>query len=203
MIVLGVTGGIGAGKSTLAERLARRGAEVVDADALVHELYRPGPVANEIGTRFGPSVLAPDGSVDRGKLAAVVFADEAARRALEGIVHPAVRRRILHEIETRRAAGFEGIFVVDAALLVEASPPYPLDALLVVVAPEEVRLGRLERKGLSPEEGRRRMRAQASDEAKRARADFVVVNDGSLETLDARLDDVLRALGRDTRTLLG
>ncbi len=203
MMVLGVTGGVGSGKSTVAARLAQRGARVLDADAIVHTLYGPGPMARSLGERFGGGVLESDGSVSRTRLGALVFADPAARRALEEMVHPEVRARIEREIDTLRESGFAGIVVVDAALLVETTHPYPLDALLVVVAGEETRLARLEARGLPREEARRRMKAQATDDAKRARADVVVENDGTIAELDARLDEALTALGRDTRTLLG
>jgi dephospho-CoA kinase len=203
MMVLGVTGGVGSGKSTVASLLARRGARILDADAIVHDLYRPGPLAERLAARFGAGVLTPEGAVNRPRLGAVVFADPAARRALEEIVHPAVRARITSEIDRLRREGFPGIVVVDAALLVETAHPYPLDALLVVVADRAVRLARLETRGLARDEAERRMEAQADDDAKRARADVVVVNDGSIADLDAALDEALTALGRDTRTLLG
>ncbi len=203
MLVLGVTGGVGSGKSTVAARLRERGARVLDADAIVHELYRQGPLARAIAERFGEDLMRPDKGVDRARLGAIVFADDAARRALEELVHPAVRSRIDGEIDRLRREGFRGLVVVDAALLVETSHPYPLDALLLVVADEATRLARLEARGLGREDALRRMRAQAPDEVKRARADVVVVNDGTIAELDARLDTALAALGRDTRTLLG
>lgn len=197
MLVLGVTGGIGAGKSTVARLLAERGARVLDADEIVRELYAGGELPRRIAARFGPGVLAADGSVDRATLARVAFADHAARRDLEALVHPEVRRRVETELRAWRREGFAGVAVVDAALLVEATPPYPLDALLVVSAPEDVRVARLEARGVTRAEARRRMSAQISDEARAARADVVIVNDGSLEELARRVDAALRELGRD------
>lgn len=197
MFVLGVTGGIGAGKSTVARLLAARGAVILDADAIVADAYRGGELPRRVAARFGAAVLAPDGSVDRPALARLVFRDAAARADLEAIVHPEVRRRVTDAIAELRAAGTAGLVVVDAALLVEASPPYPLDALLVVTAPEAVRLDRLAARGVPREEARRRMAAQIDDRARVARADVVVVNDGDRAALEAAVLRALADLGRD------
>ena len=203
MFVLGVTGGVGSGKSTVAKILQQRGARVLDADAVVHDLYRGGPLAQAIEKAFGAEVLTPDGAVHRKKLAEIVFQDPSRRRELEALVHPHVRARVESEIEKLRQAGFPGLVVVDAALLVETTHPYPLDALAVVSAPDSLRLMRLEERGMSRAEASRRMAAQASNEEKERRADFVLSNDGTIADLEARVDEMLRALGRDIRTLLG
>ena len=203
MFVLGVTGGVGSGKSTVARILEQRGARVLDADAIVHELYRGGPLARAIAEAFGADVLDANGAVQRAKLAAVVFRDPSRRRELELLVHPRVRAKVEGEIERMRGEGFAGIVVVDAALLVETAHPYPLDALAVVAAPEAARLARLEARGMSRAEASRRMAAQATDDEKERRADFVLRNDGTIEDLESRVDEMLRALGRDSRTLLG
>ncbi|MBZ0266983.1 dephospho-CoA kinase, partial [bacterium] len=121
MFVLGVTGGIGAGKSTVARLLGSRGARVIDADAVVRELYGPGELANSIASRFGPGVLKESGAVDRVALGALVFDDADARRDLEDLVHPAIRAEINARLAAWRTEGFAGIAVVDAALLVEAA----------------------------------------------------------------------------------
>lgn len=197
MFVLGVTGGIGSGKSTVAALLAARGAQVLDADAIVRELYRGGELPRRIARRFGAAMLAPDGSVDRAALAAAVFADPAARRDLEALVHPEVRRTVEARLGELRRAGFTGLVVVDAALLVEATPPYPLDALLVVTAPPALRVERLAARGVAPDEAARRIAAQTDDAARAARADAVLVNDSSREELERRLDAALRELGSD------
>lgn len=203
MLVVGVTGGIGAGKSTVARLLSERGARVLDADAIVRELYAGGELPRRIARRFGAATLAPDGSVDRAALARVAFAADAARQDLEALVHPEVRGHVEEALAAWRREGFDGVAVVDAALLVEAVPPYPLDALVVVTAPEGVRLARLEARGMSREEARRRMSAQASDADRNARADVVVVNDGSLAELEGRVDAALRELGRDASSRSG
>ncbi len=197
MFVLGVTGGIGAGKSTVARLLAARGAVILDADAIVAESYRGGELPRRVAARFGAGVLAPDGSVDRPALARLVFRDPAARADLEALVHPEVRRRVTAALAELRGSGWAGLVVVDAALLVEASPPYPLDALLVVTASEAIRLDRLAARGVPREEARRRMAAQIDDEARVARADVVVVNDGDLAALEAAVRRALADLGRD------
>jgi dephospho-CoA kinase len=203
LFLLGVTGGLGSGKSTAAELLRRRGARVFDADAIVHELYRQPEVKQSILERMSAQILDAEGRVDRKKLGEIVFRDPVRRRALEDLVHPLVRARIESGIAELRRKIFRGIVVVDAPLLVETRHPYPLDALLLVKASTETRLGRLEKKGMSREEARRRMRAQAEDAEKERKADFVVQNDGSIEELAAQIDLVLEALGRDTRNLLG
>jgi dephospho-CoA kinase len=135
--------------------------------------------------------------VNREALGKVVFADPQARLALEGLVHPAIREFVLDRLDAWRREGWQGLAVIDAALLVEASSPYPLDALVVVTASEEVRLDRLEAKGVSREEARERMRAQASDEEKRRRADWVLTNDGTPDDLEREVDALLVKLGRD------
>jgi dephospho-CoA kinase len=197
MYVLGVTGGIGSGKSTVAALLRERGARVLDADRVVRTMYGGGEIAQEIGVRFGADVLQADGAVDRAKLAEIVFADEAKLEELEGLVHPAVRERIRGSIDEWRREGFDGIGVVDAALLVETDHQYPLDALRVVTAPESLRIDRLRTRGVSAEEARRRMEHQAPDDEKRERADFVIENEGTLTALSARVDALLSELGRD------
>jgi dephospho-CoA kinase len=196
MLVVGVTGGIGSGKSTVAGLLAARGARVLDADAIVRDLYGGGELPRRIEERFGPGVTDASGAVDRPALARVVFADPGARKDLEELVHPAVRRTVLDRLDGWRREGFDGLAVIDAALLVETDAPYPLDALVVVTAPELDRIARLEARGVPADEARRRMAAQAGDEEKEARADHVVANDGSLEDLRAAVDRLLRDLGR-------
>jgi len=195
--VLGVTGGIGSGKSTVAQLLRQRGARVIDADAVVRELYSGGELPAAIAARFGSGVVDASGAVNRPALGRVVFADPEKRRELERMVHPAVRREALARLDAWRSEGFRGIAVLDAALLVESDFEYPLDGLLVVTAPRASRLDRLERRGVPREEAERRMGAQADDDEKRGQADFVVDNAGDLKDLAREVDRVLRELGRD------
>jgi dephospho-CoA kinase len=197
MLVLGLTGGFGAGKTTVARLLAARGARVLDADRIVRELYAGGELPARIARSFGTEVLAADGSIERGRLAEIVFASDAARRELEQMVHPAVRVVIEETLDRWREEGFRGIVVVEAALLVETEHAYPLDALVVVTAAEGTRLRRLAARGVSPEQARRRMAAQASDEQRRARADHVVRNEGTLADLEREVEGLLADLGRD------
>ncbi|MAG63224.1 dephospho-CoA kinase [Candidatus Woesearchaeota archaeon] len=201
MCVVGVTGGIGAGKSTVAALLAARGARVLDADEIVRELYAGGEVCERVLARFGPEVMAGDGSVDRARLAARVFPDEESRRVLEEIVHPVVRGVVEESLAEWRAAGFAGLAVVDAALLVEARPPYPVDFLLVVEAEASIRLQRLEDRGMSRAEALQRMEAQAEDAERASRADHVLANHGSVEDLAAGVEEFLRKLRRDEKAI--
>ncbi|NNE44809.1 MAG: dephospho-CoA kinase, partial [Gemmatimonadetes bacterium] len=187
----------GSGKSTVARAIARRGARVLDADQIVRALYEGGELPERLAAEFGAAVRHPDGSVDRKALGAIVFSDPEARRKLEAMVHPAVRAFVLSHLDEWRAEGFDGIVVLDAALLVESDFAYPLDALLVVTAPREVRLERLEGRGVPREEAVRRMDAQAGDDEKRSRADAVLDNGGDLEDLEREVTRVLRELGRD------
>ncbi|NJP32392.1 dephospho-CoA kinase [Micromonospora thermarum] len=187
MLKVGLTGGIGSGKSAVASRLAERGAVVVDSDRIARDVVAPGTEGlAEIVAAFSERVLGPDGALDRAALGAVVFADEAARRTLESITHPRVRAR---SAELVAAAAPDAIVVNDVPLLVEVglAPTYHL----VVVAETAVptRLERLARdRGMDPAEARRRIAAQADDTRRRAAADVVLTNDGTLADLHAAVD---------------
>lgn len=180
MKIIGVTGSIASGKSTVTRALRALGAAVVDADAIVHELQRPGaPVTLAIGREFGPGVIRPDGSLDRAALGQIVFGDPARRKALEGIVHPAVRERIWQEVERCRAEGRPAV-VLDIPLLFESGWDRLVDEVWVVYVDRETQKARLmARDGLSPEEAERRITAQMDLETKRARAHRVIDNRGS------------------------
>jgi dephospho-CoA kinase len=185
MVRVGLSGGIGSGKSTVARALARRGAIVIDADVLAREVVEPGePGLAAVIERFGREVLDEDGRLDRPKLAALVFEDAAARADLNAIVHPRVAAET-----ARRIAGApsDAIIVIDVPLLVEAARS-GYDVVVIVEAPEAVRLERLIGRGMSPEDGRRRMAAQASDAHRRKFADVILDNSGSEDDLEHQID---------------
>jgi dephospho-CoA kinase len=199
MLVVGLTGGIATGKSTVARMLEERGAAVLDADALVHELQAPGTeVFRAILDAFGPGILAADGTLDRGKLGARVFADPEARRTLEGIVHPALTAQIVRRVDALREEGGTLLCVLEAALLVEGGRRGIVDRLVVITAPEEQQVARLRAKGeLSEREAWRRVRAQLPSALKALHADDVLVNDGDLASLARQVADLADALLRE------
>jgi dephospho-CoA kinase len=195
---VGLTGGIGAGKSEVSRRLVGLGATLIDADALAHEVVAVGtPGLALVAAEFGPEVLAPDGSLDREKVASIVFADPAARDRLNAIVHPLVGERVAELSEQARTRDPDGIVVHDVALIVEAGVAERYDVVVVVDAPVEVQLDRLTRlRGMTEDAARARIDAQASREQRRAIADFVIANDDGLEGLDAQVNDVWASLLR-------
>ncbi len=188
MLLVGLTGGIGTGKSTVARMLAERGAVVVDADELAREAVAPGtPGHARVVERFGTSVLGPEGGIDRRALAEVVFSDPAARRDLEAIVHPEVFRRLAEVAEGYRDT--DRVVVFDAPLIVETGQARAFDVLVVVTAPEEAQIRRLAAdRGMAEEEVRARLAAQLPAADKAAAADVVLDNAGSLAELEARVD---------------
>lgn len=188
MLVVGLTGGIGSGKSTVAAMLARRGAVVIDADAIAREVVAQGtPALAALVERFGPGILDSAGNLDRKALAALAFADEESRKALEAITHPAIGEEFL-----RRISGApEGSIVVhDVPLLVEGGMAERYAAVVVVEAPREVRLDRLEQRGIDRADAEARMAAQATDAERREVATWVVDNSGDLQALDAQVDAI-------------
>ena len=188
---IGLTGGIGAGKSAVSARFAAHGAVIVDADTIAREVVEPGtPGLAAIAAEFGTGVLAPDGTLDRAALAAIVFADPERRAALEAIVHPLVAQRSGQLIA---AAPAQAVVVYDVPLLVElvqrgqrTTDEYV--SIVVVEAPEDVRIERLVARGLPEWDAEARIASQASDEERRALADHVIVNERTLEELDAAVD---------------
>ncbi len=201
MRVVGLTGGIASGKSTFAAALRVRGVPVLDADALARAVVAPGTRAlAEIARALGPDVVGPDGALDRKLVAAIVFRDAEARRRLESITHPAVRRAMVEETDRLASAG-HGLVFYDVPLLYEAGLDRVLDSVVVVWAPVEVQRARLvARDGLTLEEADARLGAQLPIDEKAARGDFVVENVGSPADLDAKADrllaDLRRGLGR-------
>jgi dephospho-CoA kinase len=190
-MLVGLTGGIGAGKSLVAARLAELGAVVIDSDRLAREVVASGTDGlAEIVAAFGTGVLGPDGALDRPALARVVFADPAARARLEGIIHPRVRARAA---ELAAAAPPGSVVVNDVPLLVESGIAGTFDLVVVVLASEPTRLRRLvDGRGMSEAEARRRIAAQATDEQRRAVADIVLENDGTVGDLTAAVDRMWR-----------
>ncbi len=181
MRVLGLTGGIGSGKSMVARMFARLGAVVIDADQLAREVVEPGqPALREIASTFGPDVLLPDGRLDRPKLAGIIFADPAERAKLDAITHPRIRERMDEEVQARRSG--TGVLIVDIPLLYENDRTHTVERVIVVWADPQTQLRRIrERDGLSAESARQRIAAQMPLDAKRARADHVIDNSGSRE----------------------
>lgn len=190
--MVGLTGGIGAGKSTVAAMLAARGAVVIDADRIARQVVGPGaPALAQLVERFGPGILAPDGTLDRPALAAVAFASEDARRDLEAITHPAIGAEFLRQVAE---APPDAIVVHDVPLLAESKRGFEYAAVIVVEAPLDVRLDRLAARGVDPDDARRRIAMQASDEERRRLATFVVDNSGDLAHLEAQVDAIWREL---------
>lgn len=188
MLLVGLTGGIGSGKSTVAHMLEERGAVVFDADALARKAVEPGtPGHDAVIERFGADVLAPGGELDREALASIVFADRAARRDLEAIVHPEVRRLFAEGAETYRDT--DRIVVFSAPLLVETGMHTAFDVLVVVSATPQTQVERLMRdRGMSERAVRARIDAQAPLEAKAEVADVLVDNQGSLDELERQVE---------------
>ena len=190
---VGLTGGVAAGKSTVSALLAELGAVVVDADLLAREVVAPGTEGlAEVVAAFGPDVLTDDGALDRAALGAVVFADPARRRTLEAIIHPRVRARAA-ALEARAPDG--AIVVHDIPLLAETGQAASFDAVIVVDVPEETQVERMTKeRGLSAEEARSRIAAQATREERLAVATYVVDNTGTLDDLRTRVAEVYEAL---------
>jgi dephospho-CoA kinase len=186
MLVVGLTGGIGSGKSTVSRLLRERGAVIVDADVAAREVVVPGgPAYQAVVDRFGPGILEPGGAIDRPALAAIVFSDPAARADLEAITHPAVGVLINEQLAAE--AGTDHVVVLDVPLLVESGPTR--NPLIVVDCPPETAVRRLvEQRHMDEADARRRVAAQASREERLARADLVIDNSGSPESLEHQVD---------------
>lgn len=195
MLRVGLTGGIGSGKSEVTRRLADRGAEIIDADLLARDVVAPGtPGLDAVVRAFGTEMLGPDGSLDRQRLAHLVFADPASREQLEAIVHPLVRAETVHRMA---AAPPEAIVVNDVPLLVETGRAPLYEELIVVAASPQTQLDRLVRlRGMTPEDAQARIDAQAPLADKLVMATFVIDNDGDLDALDAQVDQLWRDLRR-------
>ena len=187
MILVGLTGGIGSGKSTVSALLAERGAVIVDADAIVREVQEPGsPVLTKLAERFGAGVIAADGSLDRAALAAIVFGDADALKDLNGIVHPAVGAEMNRRV--REQAATDRVVVLDIPLLTE-NPREGLQGIIVVDVPVEMQVQRLvAHRGFDEADARARIAKQATRERRLETASFVVDNSGTPADLLPRID---------------
>jgi dephospho-CoA kinase len=193
MIVVGLTGGIGAGKSTVAAGLESRGAVIIDADRIAREIVEPGtPALQALAERFGPGIITAEGALDRAALAALVFRDPDARTDLEAVTHPAIQQEMARR--TAEWAESDRVVIQDIPLLKERRPP--MAGVIVVDVPEGVAVERLvSQRGFDAEDARRRIAAQISRADRRALADVVVDNSGDRAHLEAELDRVWRWLG--------
>ncbi len=199
MTLIGLTGGIASGKSTVAGLLAKRGAVVIDADQIARDVVEPGTPGLAAVTRtFGDSVIANDGRLDRRALGALVFTDSAALARLNAIVHPLVRAEVARRIDEYTQ---DEVVVYDVPLLVEAAVDHPFDLIVVVEAPPAVRENRLVNlRGLTRDQAHARIQNQASDEARRAVADVVIDTRGSMADTVAQVDALWARLhGLDAR----
>jgi dephospho-CoA kinase len=195
MLLVGLTGGIASGKSTVSAMLAERGAEVIDADHIARQVVMPGnPAWCKIRDHFGPGVLFPDGQIDRQALADIVFADPAKLTVLNEITHPEIFARIADRLEELRDR--DVTVILDAALLIEAGLAEGVDVVIVTHSPREIQVERLAAKGVGERAADARIAAQLEPEKRLARADIVIENSGPLEDLQHRVDEVWEQLER-------
>ncbi len=195
-MIIGLTGGIGSGKSVVGGMLRELGAHVIDTDKVGHRVYEPDSEGwRKIVEAFGTDVVAEDRTIDRKKLGALVFADETHRKTLNGIVHPMIFQEILGEIAAQRDAGFQGHIVLEAPILVEAKGTGMVDCIWVVVAPRPVIEARLvSDRAMTPAEIAARMNVQLDDATRREHADLVIENSADLATLRAKVEAAWQSL---------
>jgi dephospho-CoA kinase len=185
MLTIGVTGGIGSGKSTVTKFLDELGAPIIDADKVGHAIYAPdGPAYGDVIAAFGRGILASDGTIDRKKLGPIVFADAGALKRLNSIVHPKMFARMRGMIEHLRAGGERNPIVVEAAILIEANWQALFDEIWLVIASKERVVERIERdRGLKPEQTEARIRAQLPDAERKKHSSLVISNNGTIDEL--------------------
>lgn len=190
VMLIGLTGGIGAGKSTVAQLFEERGVPIVDADAIARDVVKPGePALAELVEHFGDSILGADGELNRGKLAEVAFADAESHEALNAIMHPAISAETAKRIDALH--GDHSVIVHDVPLLVEAGLAGNYDLTVLVDTPAQIRLQRLtELRGMDPEDAKKRIAAQATDEQRRAACDVALDNSGDIEHLRAQFEEM-------------
>ena len=189
---VGLTGGIGAGKSTVADLFSQKGAVVIRSDELARQVIEPQtPGFQQVIDRFGKDLVNSEGYIDRAKLAQIVFKDDAALKDLENIIHPLVRSKTNEIIDQHTS---ETIIVNEIPLLLEKKMESLFDFLVIVISSEKNRLERLAQRGLAAEQATARMAKQVSDEERKAAADFLIVNDGNLDQLEADVEKIWQTL---------
>jgi dephospho-CoA kinase len=189
---VGLTGGIGAGKSTVADLFSKRGAVVIRSDELARQVVEPEtPGFRQVISRFGNEIVNDKGSIDRAKLAQVVFNDDVALKDLENIVHPLVRERT-NKLMSEQTS--ESIIVNEIPLLLEKKMESLFEFLVIVISNEKNRLERLSQKGVSEDQAKARMAKQVNDQERKAAADFLIVNDGNLDQLEADVEKIWQTL---------
>ena len=189
---VGLTGGIGAGKSTVADLFSKRGAVVIRSDELARQVIEPEtPGFKQVTSRFGNEIINDEGNIDRAKLAQVVFNDDGALKDLENIIHPLVRERT-NQLMSEQTS--ETIIVNEIPLLLEKKMESLFDFLVIVISSEKNRLERLFQKGVSEEQAKARMAKQVNDQDRKAAADFLIVNDGNLDQLEADVQKIWQTL---------
>ena len=189
---VGLTGGIGAGKSTVADLFSQKGAVVIRSDELARQVIEPQtPGFQQVIDRFGKDFVNSEGYIDRAKLAQIVFQDDAALKDLENIIHPLVRSKTNQIIDQHTS---ETIIVNEIPLLLEKRMESLFDFLVIVISSEKNRLERLAQRGLAAEQATARMAKQVSDEERKAAADFLIVNDGNLDQLEADVEKIWQTL---------
>ena len=200
-LLVGLTGGIATGKSTVSALLRQLGCEIIDADLLAREVVEPGqPAWTTIVAEFGQDVVTGDGTLDRKKLGAIVFADPERRRRLEAITHPAIRERFQARLDELAEKGFTGIVIFDAAVMIESGNYKNMDRLVVVVTDDATQAARLqERDGTDEVEGRRKIASQMPLAEKAKLADYLIDNSGDREATAAEVRRVFAALMADLK----
>jgi len=189
---VGLTGGIGAGKSTVADLFSKRGAVVIRSDELARQVIEPEtPGFKQVTSRFGNEIINDKGNIDRAKLAQVVFNDDGALKDLENIIHPLVRERT-NQLMSEQTS--ETIIVNEIPLLLEKKMESLFDFLVIVISSEKNRLERLSQKGVSEDQAKARMAKQVNDQDRKAAADFLIVNDGNLDQLEADVQKIWQTL---------
>jgi dephospho-CoA kinase len=202
-LLVGLTGGIATGKSTVSAMFRALGAEIIDADVLAREVVEPGePAYREVVAEFGPGVVQADGALDRKKLGAIVFADAARRKRLEQITHPAIRTRFMARLADLTARGFAGIVFFDAPVMIESGNYKNMERLVVVATDDGTQRTRLrERDGIPADEIERKIGSQMPVAEKAKLADYVVENSGDRAATEAQVARVYAALLDDLRAV--